>query len=46
MYFVWTHQRQNFDDPGDPAFGRDFGTLLNTHGDNVFIIKMSYWWNP
>jgi hypothetical protein len=46
LYFVWTHQQQNYDDPGDPAFAHNFSTLLNTRGDNVFIIKMSYWWNP
>jgi hypothetical protein len=46
LYFVWTQQRTNFDDAGNFSFGRDFKNLLASTGDNVFIIKASYWWNP
>ena len=46
LYFVWTQQRTNYDDGGDFSFGRDIKNLLTSPGDNVFIIKASYWWNP
>ena len=41
--FVWTQQRTNFSDAGDFNFGRDFKNLISSAGDNVFIIKASYW---
>lgn len=46
MYFVWTQNRVNTDYPGNLAFYRDFKSLLTTRGDNVFMIKISYWFNP
>jgi len=46
MYLVWTQNRSNSDFPGDLAFYRDFRSLLSTKGDNVFMIKVSYWFNP
>ncbi len=46
IYLVWTQQRNNYDDPGDFSFSRDFGHLINNPGDNVFIMKITYWWNP
>ena len=46
LYFVWTQQRENSDDPGDFSFGRDFRNLVGSPGDNVFLIKATYWWNP
>lgn len=46
LYFVWTQQRTNFDNAGDFNFGRDSRSLLSSPGDNVFIIKATYWWNP
>jgi hypothetical protein len=46
LYFVWTQQRTNQDDAGDFNFGRDFRHLFAAQGENVFLIKASYWWNP
>ena len=46
LYFVWTQQRTNYDDPGNFSFANDFRNLVSSAGDNVFIIKASYWWNP
>ncbi|MBI3766332.1 MAG: hypothetical protein HY277_07515, partial [Ignavibacteriales bacterium] len=46
LYLVWTQQRTNTLDAGDFNFGRDFHNLLSSPGDNVFLIKASYWWNP
>jgi hypothetical protein len=45
FYFVWTHTRENTQDPGDFRPGRDFRTLMNDRGDNIFLIKLTYWWN-
>jgi len=47
LYFVWTQLRNNYDDPGNFNFNRDFGNLFSRQGgDNVFLVKASYWWNP
>ena len=45
IYFVWTQQRTNGDDTGNLQFGRDFSHLLSAQGDNVFLAKLTYWWN-
>lgn len=45
-YFVWTQNRMNTDYPGMMQFTRDITSLLSTKGDNVFVIKISYWFNP
>lgn len=46
IYLVWTHQQTNNDDPGNYAFGPNLGHLITERGDNVFQVKVSYWWNP
>lgn len=43
FYFVWTHNRQNLDDPGRFSLKRDFSNLWSSESDNVFLIKFSYW---
>jgi hypothetical protein len=46
LYIVWTQQRTNFDNAGELSFGRDLHSLLSSPGDNVFLVKATYWWNP
>ncbi len=46
IYLAWTQQRVNGDDAGEFSFGRDFHDLLLAPGDNVFLLKVAYWWNP
>jgi hypothetical protein len=46
LYFVWTQQRSSVQDPGDFSLGRDFRNLFSGVGDNVFMVKATYWWNP
>lgn len=46
MYFVWTQQRTDESNPGEFRFGRDFGHLMQSQPDNVFMIKLTYWTNP
>lgn len=43
MYMVWTHNGTNFEDPGDFSLGRDLKNLANADADDVFALKLSYW---
>ncbi|MDP3443390.1 MAG: DUF5916 domain-containing protein, partial [Ignavibacteria bacterium] len=45
FYFVWSHNQQNYDDAGNMDFKRDFKNLWNAAGDDVFMIKFSYWFD-
>ncbi|PKL84398.1 MAG: hypothetical protein CVV24_00230 [Ignavibacteriae bacterium HGW-Ignavibacteriae-3] len=45
LYFVWSHDQSNFDDPGNFSLGRDWRNLLKSDGNNVFVIKFSYWFD-
>jgi hypothetical protein len=46
VYLVWTQNRINEDDPGEFSFERDMENLWNAGTDNVFLVKISYWFNP
>ena len=43
VFFVWTHNGTNFENPGDFSLGRDMGNLFNAKADDIFAIKVSYW---
>lgn len=43
FYLVWTHDKTNFEDPGDFKPGRDFNNLMSARPDNIFLAKFSYW---
>jgi hypothetical protein len=43
FFLVWTHDKTNFDDPGDFSFGRDFRNLWMTGSNNVLLAKVTYW---
>jgi hypothetical protein len=43
LYVVWTEQRENSNDPGTFAFGRDARALFRAPPDDVFLVKVSYW---
>ncbi len=43
LYFVWSHDQQNYDDAGEFSFGRDFKNLWKSEGNDIFMIKFSYW---
>jgi hypothetical protein len=45
LYFVWTHDKMNFQDPGQFHLGKDFTNLWESEADNIFLIKFSYWIN-
>ena len=44
LYLVWTQQRADVADVGDFDFARDRRALFSAHPDNVFLLKVSYWW--
>lgn len=43
FYFVWSHNQTNFDNPGNFSFARDLKNLWSSNGDNIFLVKFSYW---
>lgn len=43
LFFVWTQQRQGFDNYGDFNFSRDRSALFRDRPTNVFQIKATYW---
>jgi hypothetical protein len=45
FYFVWSHNQTNFENPGDFNFSRDFKNLWRADGDNILMVKFSYWLN-
>ncbi|MBI1803659.1 MAG: carbohydrate binding family 9 domain-containing protein [Ignavibacteriae bacterium] len=46
-YFVWTRGSTSGDHPGDFSFSRDFRDMLTAPDhDDVFLIKLAYWWHP
>ncbi len=46
LYLVWTHDRADFEHPGEFRFHRDFRSLANAESNNIFLVKLTYWWNP
>jgi hypothetical protein len=46
LYLVWTQARSHFDHSGEFAFGRSMRRLWEAGADNIFMVKVSYWWNP
>ncbi len=45
FYFVWTHDQTNFDNPGKFNIGRDFKNLWRAEGNDIFLVKFSYWFD-
>jgi hypothetical protein len=43
LYLVWQQNRAGTEPYGDFAFDRDAGAIFRQHSDNVFLVKMSYW---
>lgn len=43
LYLVWQQNRSGSEPFGDFAFDRDAGAIFRQHADNVFLVKMSYW---
>ena len=45
LFLVWTQQRQDFDNVGDFNFHRDFHDLTAAPTDDIFLAKLSYYFN-
>lgn len=45
FYFVWSHNQTNFDNAGEFNLTRDFKNLWNSEGDDIFLVKFSYWFD-
>ncbi|HLA13750.1 MAG TPA: DUF5916 domain-containing protein, partial [Gemmatimonadaceae bacterium] len=46
MYLAWQQTRSDFEPIGDFEFRRDLRELFRTSPDNIFLVKVSYWFNP
>jgi len=44
LYFVWQQRRFGSESVGDPDFTHDADALIHLRPENVFAIKLSYWW--
>ncbi|HEX9893966.1 MAG TPA: DUF5916 domain-containing protein, partial [Gemmatimonadales bacterium] len=46
LYLVWQQGRSDFEgERGDRSFRSDLNRLFDTHPNNTFLIKMSYWFD-
>lgn len=45
LYFVWTQNRSDEETTGEFQFNRALRRLWDAHPDNIFMIKMTYWWS-
>jgi hypothetical protein len=45
FYCVWSHDQTNFDNPGKFDLGNDFKNLWNAEGNDIFLVKFSYWFD-
>jgi hypothetical protein len=44
LYVAWTNQKFDVENNGDFRFGSDLSRLLRDRPDNVFSVKLTYWW--
>jgi hypothetical protein len=45
LYLVWTQTRSASDAQGDFRFNDSFRQLMSIRPDNIFMVKLSYWWD-
>jgi uncharacterized protein DUF5916 len=46
LFLVWTQNRSDSETVGTFNTGRALGRLFGAQADNIFLVKLSYWWNP
>ena len=46
LFLVWTQNRSDSESIGTFRTGRALDRLFGADGDNIFLVKVSYWWNP
>lgn len=45
LYFVWTQTRTDSEEIGEFRFKRSLNRLFDAEADNIFMIKLTYWFN-
>ncbi len=45
LYFVWTQEREDNEPNGNFTFGPSLNRLASANPDNIFMVKMTYWWS-
>lgn len=43
IFFVWQQNRSDTEPVGNFDFGRDRAALFDSHPDNIFLVKATYW---
>ena len=46
LFLVWAQGRQSDGIANDFSFRRDLRNVFDTHPNNTFLVKLSYWFNP
>jgi hypothetical protein len=46
LYVVWQQGRNDREPYGDDSFHSNWSSLWSTQPDNVFLVKLSYWFSP
>jgi hypothetical protein len=46
LFLVWQQGRSMDGSPEAFSFGRDLSNVFDTHPNNTFLVKISYWFNP
>lgn len=45
LYFVWTNYRWNYNDNSEQSTLEAFGKIFKVPAENVFMLKLSYWFS-
>jgi len=45
LYFVWGNERTGWSDNSDSSVGKAIGKLKDVSPNNIFLIKLSYWFS-
>jgi hypothetical protein len=46
LYFVWTHDKYDYTQTGTMDIPVNLGSLMSDRPDNIFSLKLTYWWSP
>ena len=46
LFLVWTQNRSDSETIGEFGLRRSLSRLGSASADNIFLVKLSYWWNP
>ena len=46
LFLVWTQDRSDSQSIGSFPSGQALHQLFATPAENIFMVKVSYWWNP